>query len=356
MNKDTLNSEKFLSEILSRSWSLDTKFGVRPIHLYVGQGDSALEVAVGQVTHLPNRSALFEAWKARKAGRAAPLLLVILYSGKASIVGATGEKPPIYGDMDVSQVERLCREALRQPDRHSALHFLSQALPTLETTLPGLTNEGLLALHELEQGVPNRSDWTDAGRKAQTASNKRSNAMLGALGFKIERLDNLTNILRSEAKRVALAVVLHENETAETGNTRFNSLSPISYALKKADDEDLRWVILTQSNRIRLYSTTVDSGVGRRGRTETYVECQPSILSDEHLGYLWLIFSAEALEPNGSLNQILLESQRFSGDLAVRLRERIYDHVVPKLAQGIAVERRHQSNNCPAPPPPTKLV
>ena len=339
MEKDTPNNVEFLPETLNRTWSLDTKFSLRPIALFIGQGPSALEVAVAQAAGLPNRSELVKAWKARKAGRAAPLLLVVLYEGKAWIVGATGETPPVYGHMDVGQVERLCREVLSQPDRHSALHLLSQALPTLETALPGLTNEGLLALHELEHGVPKRSDWNDAGLKAQAASNKRGDDMLGALGFKVERLDKLTNLLRSGEKSVALAVMLRENETAEAGSDRFNSLSPISYALKKADDNNLSWVILTLGNRIRLYSTSVDSGVGRRGRTETYIECQPSLLSDEHLAYLWLIYSAEALVPNGSLYEILGESQRFAGDLAVRLRERIYNHVVPELAQGIAVAR-----------------
>ena len=123
------------------------------------------------------------------------------------------------------------------------------------------------------------------------------------------------------------------------GSTRFNSLSPISYAFKKADDEDLSWVVLTQGSRIRLYATNVDVGVGRRGRTETYVECQPSLLADEHSAYLWLLYSAEALVPGGSLHEILEGSQRFAGDLAERLRERIYDHVVPKLARGIADAR-----------------
>lgn len=80
----------------------------------------------------------------------------------ASITGATGEVPPVYEDMDVGQVERLCREALGQPDRHAALRLLYQALPSLETALPGLTNEGLLALHELEHGVPKRPDWADS--------------------------------------------------------------------------------------------------------------------------------------------------------------------------------------------------
>ncbi len=341
MNRDKPSLAKFLPDpsILPRAWSLDSKFGVEPVSLFIGQGANAFEVAVAQTAQLTSRSVLVDIWRVRKQGRAAPLILVVLYQDKASIVGATGEQPPVYRDLDIGQVERLCRESLNQPDRHSALNFLAQALPSLETALPGLNNEGLLALHELENGVPKRSDWMEAGRKSQAASNKRGDDMLTALGFKIDHLDSLTSLLRSGNKRVALAVMLHESETAESSAQRFNSLSPISYALKKADDENLNWVVLTQGNRIRLYSTTVNTGVGRRGRTETFIECQPSLLPDEKLAYLWLIYSADALLPDGSLNQILGESQRFSGDLAVRLRERIYNHVVPVLAQGLAAAR-----------------
>ena len=333
------NEVKFLSDILSRPWEPDGKSGLQPVGLFVGQGSHALEITVAQASQMPTRSVLVGAWKARKGRRAAPLLLVVLLKDSVSLIGATGEIPPVYEDMDVGQVERLCREVLSQPDRHAALRLLSQALPSLETALPGLTNEGLLALHELEHGVPKRGDWTEAKRKAHAALNKCDGDLLGALGFRVERLDNLTSLLRSGDRRTALAVMLRETESAEAGSARFNSLSPISYALKKADDENLPWVVLTQGNRLRLYSTTVDAGVGRRGRTETYIECQSALLADEHLPYLWLIYSAEALAPDGSLHQILDESQRFAGDLAERLRERIYDHVVPGLAQGIAAVR-----------------
>ena len=333
------NEVKFLSDILSRPWEPDGKSGLQPVGLFVGQGSHALEITVAQASQMPTRSVLVGAWKARKGRRAAPLLLVVLLKDSVSLIGATGEIPPVYEDMDVGQVERLCREVLSQPDRHAALRLLSQALPSLETALPGLTNEGLLALHELEHGVPKRGDWTEAKRKAHAALNKCDGDLLGALGFRVERLDNLTSLLRSGDRRTALAVMLRETESAEAGSARFNSLSPISYALKKADDENLPWVVLTQGNRLRLYSTTVDAGVGRRGRTETYIECQSALLADEHLPYLWLIYSAEALAPDGSLHQILDESQRFAGDLAERLRERIYDHVVPGLAQGIAAAR-----------------
>lgn len=245
----------FLSDLLARPWSPESSVGLAGIGLYIGNGVHALEVAVARATIAMSRTSLVAVWKARKKSRAAPVVLVVLHSGKASICGAAGESPPVYQDQDLGQVERLCREILDQPDRHAALRFLAQALPSLETELPGLNNEGLVALHELEHGVPNRDDWAAAGRKAQPALGKRESDLLQTLGFSIEPLDNLTSLLRSGSRRTALAVMLHESETAEQESRRFNSLSPVSYAFKKADDEDLSWVILTQGNRIRLYST-----------------------------------------------------------------------------------------------------
>ena len=334
-----MNPSDFLADVQARPIRLSGSHGFSSAELYVGRGTNALEVVVARTASAPVRSELLEAWKSRRGRRAAPVVFVVLHTKGAALCGATGEKPPIYEGLDVGQSARLCHEALDQPDRHAALRFLGQALPSLETTLPGLNNEGLLALHELQQGVPSRGDWPHARRKAKRAVGKRDQELLEALGFKIERLDNLTSLLRSGGTRTALAVMLRDTESPESGSDRFNSLSPISYAFKKADDECLSWVVVVQGNRLRLYATAVDAGVGRRGRTETFVECQPTLLSDDHLPYLWLLYSAEALARNGSLHEILEGSQRFSGDLAERLRERIYDHVVPELAQGVATER-----------------
>ena len=331
---------EFLSDLASRVWAPVTGHGFTPAGLFLGHGAHGLEVAVARSPHAPTRSAVLDCWKARKGGRAAPVLLVVLHPGGAALCGAAGETPPVHPEMDVGQVERLCRETLAQPDRHAALRFLSQALPSLETALPGLNNEGLLALQELQHGVPARTDWPEAKRRAERALGTRDRDLLGALGFTIEHLDNLTSLLRSGDRRTALAVMLRDTESAEAGTDRFNGLSPISYGLKKADDENLPWVVLVQGDRLRLYATAVEAGVGRRGRTETYIECQPALLSDEHLPYLWLLFSAEALAPNGSLGQVLEESRRFAGRLAERLRERIYEQVVPALAQGVSTARR----------------
>jgi len=335
MNK----SSEFLSDLQPRNWAPEGSTHIQPISLFIGKGMNALEVAVASSIRNLSDGDIRRIWKARNANRAAPLLLVILHSDQASICGITGEEPPIYSAMDPGQVERLCRELLNQPDRNNAIDLFKQIKPSFQTKLPGLRNEGLLALHELEHGVPKRSDLISARKKAQSARDLHGDELLQALGFSIEPLDKLTSVLRSSDRKTALAVMLNENESAEYKGGRFDQLSPVSYAFRKADNEDLKWIILTQENRIRLYATDLNVGVGRRGRTETYIECQPYLLSDEQFHYLWLIYSAEALLPNGSLYELLEGSTRFSGDLAKRLRERIYERVVPTLAQGIVQAR-----------------
>ena len=329
----------FLRDVRPRPWSPDSKHGFRPVGLYLGKGPSAMEVVVASSTRMPGRNALQEAWKSRRGGRAAPVLLVVLHPAGAGLCGASGENPPVYQQVDKDQAERLANEVLDQPDRHSALRFLNQALPSLETALPGISNEGFVALHELQHGARDRTDWASSRSKATKALGRRDGELIEALGFRVEKLDNLTFLLRGNNRRAALAVLLREDESPEAGAERFNNLSPISYALAKADDEGLRWVIVVQGNRLRLYSTALDAGVGRRGRTETYVECQPTLLADADLPYLWLLYSADALAPDGSLAEILEGSRRFAGDLADRLRERIYEEVVPALAHGIAEAR-----------------
>lgn len=271
----------FLTDLTPRPWQPGGKRPLQPVGLYLGNGASAIEVAVASSTRPPGRGVMLETWKARRAGRAAPVLLIVLHPSGASVCGATGESPPVYPKVDREQAERLAGEVLARPDRHAALRFLNQALPSLESALPGISNEGLVALHELEYGARQRADWSDAKRKAAAVLGRRDREL--ALGFQMERLDNLTFLLRGGNRRSALAVLLREDESPEAGADRFNSLSPISYALAKADDENLPWVIVVQGNRLRLYSTDLGAGVGRRGRTETYVECQPALLAEADL-------------------------------------------------------------------------
>lgn len=315
------------------------------VGLAVGKGSQGVEVLVAKSTTTPRLPNVRSTWKARNAGRAAPLMLVVLHDGKATVCGPAGDDPPAYPAADIGQVERICREALEQPDRHAALRSLRDALPSVESPLPGIRNEGFLATHELAAGVKRTTRWERAwaiaDKKARPLLAQKGDGLLRSLGFQIEPCDQVTAVLRAgpNGKKVAVAVLLHQSESPELQGERFSGLSPTSYALAVADRENVPYVIVSHGSKLRLYPVQVGVGVGRRGRTETYVEIHTGLLRDTDAAYLWLLFSAEALVEGGSLEQLIDESRRFAGDLAERLRERIYGEVVPQLAEGIAKAR-----------------
>ena len=305
-----MNQHSFLSTLNPRPLNTDLRHGLVPVGLHLGKGDYAIEIAVAKADTPPNRASLVDFWKEHRDRRPTPVLAVVLHPDGASFCGATGVHPPDHMNAEEGQVERLCMEVLDQPDRHAALRFLASAIESLTNDLPGIRNAGLVSMYYLIQNVPQHKDWNwdEAGNRARTALGKRNVDLLSALGFKIKRLDSQTNILSYGEKDTAVAVMLRETESAEVGAERFNSLSPVSYALSKADSKRLSWVVLVQGNRIRIYPTKVNSGVGRGGRTETYVECMTSLVADKNVSYLWLLCSAEALAPppppTGSLGHV----------------------------------------------------
>lgn len=336
-----MSAPSFLADLTLRQIQLPTNCPVQAVGLALGKGASGLEVLVTAASTEPRLPAVRSVWKDRQGGRAAPLLLVVLHQGKATICGPAGDDPPVFVGLDVGQSERLCREALEQPDRHAALRCLRDALPAVESRLPGLRNEGFLATHELAVGARRLLQWSVAGQKAKGLLGQRGDSLLRALGFNIERCDQVTSILRTadQGKRVALAVLLEQSESPELEAVRFSGMSPVAYALSVADRENLPFVLVTQGSKLRLYPVSVGVGVGRRGRSETFVEIHLGLLRDEDAAYLWLLFSGEALKEGGSLAHLLEESKRFAGNLAERLRERIYFEVIPRLAMGLATAR-----------------
>lgn len=328
----------FLEDLESRPARVTVPAGLTLRRLHLGAGNPGLEVLVLDSATTPRAPTLREAWKTRHGGRAAPLMVVALHGDGAWVCGPAGEEPPVRR-LEPEQAERVCRRALAEPDRNAALRFLHDALPSVESELPGIRNEGLLSDHELARGARLRPDWASAQSKAAPVLGAEGMDMLRRLGFGIEKADGVTSLLRSGARDRAIAVLLNADETPEGAAPRFQNLSPVSWALAKADQRNLPWVVVVQGDRIRLYPVELGIGVGRRGRTETWLELRTGLMRQDQAALLWLAFSADALKPDGTLEEMLDSSKRFAADLAERLRERIYDHVVPRLATGIAQAR-----------------
>ena len=114
-------------------------------------------------------------------------------------------------------------------------------------------------------------------------------------------------------------------------SARFGAVSPIAHGLTIAAREELPWLVVLRGTQIRLYPARPDIGVGRKGQAETYTELDLALLSEDEAAYLTLLFAPSALDPGGTAGQILAASENFAVGLGERLRERIYEDVVPDL-------------------------
>lgn len=326
---------EFLSAFQRRPVQLEGVDRLRADCLMLGQGPGPLEVVVCQAEERPTSTVMREAWRKRQQNRNVPLIIVALYDGKAAVCGAQGEEPPVYLDVDQQVIERVCETALNRPSRHAAFRFLYSVLPQIDTAMPGIRNEGFLTLHELQHGVWQRPDFPAASRQAGEALGKRSVELLKSLDFRVNALDDYTYVLLSQAHRRAVAVLLLDDESPDLATSRFANQSPVSYALAVAEREGLPYVVLVTENTLRLHPVKDGVGVAQRGRTETYVEVNLDLLPAEKAGYLWLLFSAPALADGGTFDQILLRARDHATHVGTRLRQRIYEDVIPKLAMAI---------------------
>ncbi len=341
----------FLSSLDPRPLSDRAPAGITASELFLGKGDSPLQVAVFRATRQPTKTELRTLHDDRKRGGVAPVGVVVLHgTGRAALATNTGIDFLAFEDLEATQVERICAAGLSAPDRHSAYRLLAASLSQIGSTVPGLRNAGLFAMHELEAGVPNRPDWASACGTAKSLLTLQGRTLIERLGFRRETLPGPAEVLVTANRRVAVAVFLERPDQIEPAGPLFDQLSPISYALAKADEHNLEYVIVTAGTTLRVYPVKPGVGTGRRGRTETYVELDLALLRESQAGYLHLLVSAEALAPNGSFVAILNSSKEFAVKLGARLRDRVYEDVVPRLAAAIVKARRLRN------PTPEKLA
>lgn len=296
----------------------------------------ALEVLAVRTPDRPTLTALRELHRSRTGRRATPVLVVATWGeDRASIFGPLESAPQYLENVGLEQVDRICAHALDARDRHAAIRYLHRSLPQLAAPIPGLRNEGLFALQELKEGVPDYPGWEEARAKAERARLARQRDLLQALGFELEETAGPTVILRSNRTRTALAVLLDRPDEIETASELYDGQSPAAFALSQADRENVGYAVVSAGAVLRVYPTNPGVGTGRRGSTETFIEVNLDLLPPDEAPYLWLLFSADALGRDGSFEQILKRSEDYAAKLGGRLRERVYRDVVPLLAEGV---------------------
>lgn len=323
---------------------------------------NGLEVVLASSTGKPQRAQVRDGYLRRRGGRASPVLMLVGYpaglSGRdrristgdapttaapvrLAVCGPTGDDPAVLLDLSFEQVERVVDCALGEPDQHAAIRLLQRVFAGLDAPVHarlevGLRNVGLLATQELRAGLPQRSDWEEAVRAGRSVLGLRGRRLVEGLGFRVEQYASHVHLLKVNGHSRAAAVFCSDDEPFDAPARRLDGITPVSMALSHASEHGADWVVLTRGSEIRLYAARPDTGVGRKGRAETFVEANLALLDASDAGYVHLLFSAEALDTNGKIEEILDASDRFAVELAVRLRDRVYAQTVPALAAAVA--------------------
>lgn len=312
--------------------------GVATQKVYVGPDPFNLggfQVAVATAATAPSRQALRDLFAARKGKTQIQLVVAVVEGGTVHLFGPDAQAQPI--EIPVERAERQLQSVLAEPDVLAATERLAGFRKSAESTgVSGFTNSALFATHHITCNVPKRPDWEQLGTEALPLLAMRRKQLIAALGFKTQAGPNGTLLLSIDGHPPrAVAVLLDDSEQFDAKTQRFQ-LSPVAFGLAVAARQEVPWLVVLRKDQIRLYPGRDGVGVGSKGQAETYFEVDLSTIDSEYAALLPLIFSASALSAGGTADELLRDSARYATELGARLRERIYDEVVPPIAIEVA--------------------
>lgn len=312
--------------------------GITPEKVYLGPdpfGLGGFQVAVATAAIAPTRQVLRDLFAARKGRTQIQLVVAVVHDGTAYLFGPDPQAQPI--EFPTEQAERQLQSVLTEPDVLAAIErFAGYRKASNSTGVPGFANSGLFATHHITTNVPERTDWEALRDQALPLLGMRRKQLIEALGFRTQAGPNGTLLLSTDGHPPrAVAVLLDDSEQFDAKTQRFQ-LSPVAFGLAVASRQEVPWLVVLRKDQIRLYPGRDGVGVGSKGQAETYFEVDLSTIDSEYAALLPLIFSASALTADGSADELLRDSARYATKLGERLRERIYDKIVPPLAVEVA--------------------
>jgi hypothetical protein len=272
---------------------------------------------------------------ARKGKTQIQLVVAVVHDQAVHLFGPDPRAQAI--ELSIEQAERQLQSVLAEPDVLAATErFAGFRKASDSTGVSGFTNSGLFATHHITTNVPRRTDWESLGEEARPLLNLRRQKLIEALGFGTKPGPNGTLLLSIGGHPPrAVAVLLDDTEQFDAKTQRFQ-LSPVAFGLAVASRQEVPWLVVLRKDQIRLYPGRDGVGVGAKGQAETFFEIDLSTIDQEYAALLPLIFSASALAADGSADELLRDSARYATKLGARLRERIYDEIVPPLAVEVA--------------------
>ena len=299
-----------------------------------------------EVTILESRSQTKEnqlraLWRERSNNGDRKVVIASQFGDRVTIFGPSQDRQAVT--LKIAMATRLLQNFLDAPDLLSAVREIVTFYDAHTTTdMGGMKNKGLFASHHLRENLPKRRDWKDLCKQGAALAEKRHRGLIDSLGFQIFKEERNALVLRTDSPESrVIALVLEDNENFDAPSNRFPA-SPVSLGLSLAAEHNVPWLILIRKDQIRLHPCKDGVGVGQKGQAETYLELNLSLLDDDNIGLLPLIFSANSLTKDGEVEKLLGDSAKFAASLGNRLRERVYEHVVPPISIAVAKKLEQQ--------------
>jgi hypothetical protein len=312
------------------------------MEIHFGHGPQPIQVAVAESSGEPTRTVL-KALFAERKGNLNTLIVVVVHGDQASLFGPDADTEVMR--QKASTTEAILNSILDQPSEVLAYQRATSIWRSKQTTdLVGFTNNGLFASHYIRSSVNHHPKWKATQEASQKIQNLRDLELITALGFEITSRPSNTFVLSAKGQdHRAVAILLDHSESFESKSTRLQA-SPVEWSLAIAAEQSAPWVIAIKDSQLRLYPAKDGVGVGQKSQAETYFEIDLLTIDGDKTGLLNLIFSAEALAEGGTADELLANSRKFASELGVRLRERVYESVVPLLATEVANQLRSKGH------------
>lgn len=319
--------------------------GFAPESIFFGQGNAAqaMQIAAGSASTLPTRTQLRSLYSDRKGKLPISLMLAVEHGDQISIFGPDPDAETLT--LRAGNAINFLNAVLAEPEESLSYQRALSIRRSLQTTdISGFTNNGLFASHYIRTSAPSHPSWNKCLEESKALVDLRHMQLIEGLGFEVTSTPANTHVLRAKGQdNRVVAVLLDRTESFDGKSPRFQA-SPVEWGLNIASSQGAPWLIALRDSQIRLYPAKDGVGVGQKSQVETYFEIDLLTIDEDKAALLPLIFSAEALSENGTADELLRESQKFAAALGTRLRERVYESIVPPLATEIANQLRDKGH------------
>lgn len=314
--------------------------GGRIIRMWQGELNAAgvgIEVSEVALDQNPTPSRLRQAWVARRAGQARPVVVFTsMGPDQVLVCGPDGTPPPVatISAALAAQIFAAILDELPVPATRRAIDLLHRAQGS--GAVPGFRNRNLVSTHYVTQVIrrAGRPEWTEAAEQGDRALGQAGEALLRALGYRLETTGPKEYRVQDAGAAVAVSHV-YEDGTSLDRVGPGQAAPPSAIALKRARELGLNHALLVAGSLIRIYSLQAEETLDEGAPSAAYVEFDTRLLPSAWAPLLGALAAPDALRPNGRLERIRAGSGRYAVGLRERFTKQLYEEVIDQLVRGI---------------------